>query len=234
MIYTFIADFSSLDFDKAMARQESLCDCKNDFFKSEETRICLTALERIHSTGSEKMRKERLAAYLLASYATRQITGKAAEIFWKENKKPTLKDSSCRISISHTDRLVACSLSEGSDVGVDVEKEISKSRISRLDERYFTKMNFSLKPLDVSYFFFTLSSEGSLNKSKISFIPVLDTDFSFDSGLFTAKWCTYEAMVKQGTLSKSSDYLDCKISAKADIKEIVIEKEKYYISTVSN
>lgn len=225
MIYTFIADFSSLDFDKAIAKQESLFDCKNDFYEDGEIRLCPAALERICSTGSEKLRKERLAAYLLASYAVRQTTGKTAEIFWKENKIPVLINAPYQISISHASSVVCFSMSDEGAVGVDVEEEISEDRADRLEKRYFSKMNISFEPKEVSYSFFTFSSCGEITSKEVLFLPV--TDFGF----FTAKWCTYEALIKQGSVFQN-DSLNCNLYAKADIKEVDVNGKKYYISTV--
>ena len=89
--------------------------------------VCMQ--ESIQRFSNENRRKEWLAVRVLLSY----LSEKEYEIAYCPSGKPYLKDSSCRISVSHTNGYVAVALHPLHEVGIDIERYAT--RVMKVKER---------------------------------------------------------------------------------------------------
>ncbi|MBQ8322107.1 MAG: hypothetical protein IJX92_07065 [Clostridia bacterium] len=244
MTYTFIADFRKLDINISLKEQENLKEmgvgvC--EYGKNGVIRLSDEVMERILSTKSERLKRERMAAYLLAAEATKKIIGIDPDFIWIENnKKPCLKDSPYNISISHSSDIVAFSIRDELHIGVDVEAGVLPEKAKRLEKRYFSEIDFNYMRLNVSYFFSEFSENSTLTFGKITDINsrVSDDIFLFKANYsedFTCKWCLYEAAIKcgKGFCFNKSQNKTLLLSIRSDVKKIKVKDNIFYIATVS-
>lgn len=242
MTYTFIADFRKLDINLALKEQENLKAqgvgvCQ--YGASGAIRLSDEVMARILSTKSERLKRERMAAYLLATEAAKKIIGLEPEFIWVENKKPCLKDSQYSISISHSSDIVAFSIRDELNIGVDIEARALPDRAKRLDKRYFSEIDFNYMDLKVSYSFSEISGKGTLSFGEITDTNsrVSDDIFVFKAKYnedFTCKWCLYEASIKcgKGFYFNESQNKTLLLSIRSDVKKIKVRENTYYIATV--
>ncbi len=254
MIYTLIVDISRFSAEELIEKIES--GKKYDgVIDEEETEdgfcevlpcpaLRSEVISHILGAKSEKLRRERTAAYISLSAIADDLFKKTPEISWTEYGKPFYKDENIYFSLSHCENMVAVSISDKEFVGVDIEGEISSERAERLEKRFFRETEFSVKPLNVFYMFAELSAAGCL-----CFYEILEdrgdgllfTDIDKAairpigiSESFSAKWTLSEAVMKcEGSGFSSLRELNKLLGeASADIRKVMTETEEYYLSTV--
>lgn len=97
--------------------------------------VCMQ--ESIQRFSNENRRKEWLAVRVLLSY----LSEKEYEIAYCPSGKPYLKDSSCRISVSHTNGYVAVALHPLHEVGIDIERYAT--RVMKVKERFMRENEYA-------------------------------------------------------------------------------------------
>lgn len=120
-----------------------------------------------------------------------QLTDQKNQVFLSatepQSKKPK-GSSQIHISISHSDGVIAVSLSDEGEVGVDIQSEIPSDKANRLDKRFFTSVEPTNRDLGVEYYLCTIT-ENEAKFEKISLTEPKITDFS-------SKWAFCEAVMK--------------------------------------
>jgi phosphopantetheinyl transferase len=252
MIYTVFAEISDFDAESIIKKG---CKDRPEAFSEipvlespvgsfSEVEIPLEVMKHILKANNLRLRKERCAAYYLLSALCQKIIGFVPKIEWNNIGKPCFVNTCLHFNLSHTNNMVAVTLSDQGSVGVDVEGEIEEERAARLERRFFSELSISDRPLKVQYFYCQFGPIGG------KFIP-LDECFSdcdsilkdstpiksfekiFSSESFAAKWTLFEASLKcDGGGFTSLPCLNMLLlETKADIRLIVTEGEKYYLST---
>ena len=147
MIYTIICDTRKRDFSHLIKE-----DCRierqsiPDF--PEEIR------EYIDRAKNVTIREERLVAYSTLLYSLKCLYGvENPKITREKDGKPRLVSHDIFFNISHSDGLVAVSISDKCDVGVDLQSEISPERESRLSARFLSGFSPLPHPLEISYLY---------------------------------------------------------------------------------
>ena len=122
---------------------------------------------------------------------TEQLTGQKNQDF-SSTTKPQGENSKSStqiyISISHSDGVIAVSLSDEGEVGVDIQSEIPSDKANRLDKRFFTSVQPSTSELGIEYYLCKIS-ENDAKFEKISLTEPNITDF-------ISKWTFCEAIMK--------------------------------------
>lgn len=250
MIYTVIADISSFDFEKAIAAFEC-CEDAAEIKKNIEAPLSSgkypapplrpEILEHIKDASNERFRKERCGAYILLTTVVRNVLGFMPQLLFSQNGKPYFDAKyGVYFSVTHTDNMVAVSVSDKCCVGVDAEIEISDDRAARLESRFFSGLSISVRSLDVIYSFGKIIGLGetiivdSADKDFLS-ISVADKQvFKVDQNdSFSARWTLYEASMKSGGGGFTS--LPCLeillLETKADLIKIVTKGSPHFVTT---
>ena len=254
MIYTVFAEISGLDTDSIIKkggidRPDAFPDgiiVESPEGIISDVNIPSEIMEHILQTNNPRLKKERCAAYYLLSALCQKIIGYIPKIEWSGTGKPSFVNTYLHFNLSHTNNMVAVTLSDQGAVGVDIEGEIEKERAARLERRFFSELSIFDSPLDVRYFYCELDSRCG------KFIPI-DESFSsgevasknsqsirsfkkiFSSESFAAKWTLYESSLKcDGGGFTSLPCLNMLLlETRADLRLIETEGEKYYLSTSS-
>ena len=252
MIYTVIADIKNFNADKFLEK----CVSGEDFFKIEKCRInplpssvyaspsiSAELLDHIRSVSNERLRKERCGAYLLLSAVVKNMLGFVPEVKFSQNGKPFFeREWGIYFNLSHTNDLVAVSLSDEGSVGVDAEAEISPERAARLEARFFSELSINSRPLDVRYAFCKIDESGEID------LAAVEADFSSEICIhkstvarvnytcdFGARWTLYEASLKCNGGGFTS--LPCLgmllLETKADVLRLKTDHGEYFITTAS-
>ena len=109
------------------------------------------------------------------------------------------------ISISHSDGVSAVCLSDEGCVGVDIQSEIDRSRLTRLNERFFPALYPVCTDFEVKYYFcFINEVEATLELIDLTKAEATDE---------TARWAYFESLIKLsgggfGDLKLLSDLVD--------------------------
>ena len=178
MIYTIIYDTRKRDFSHLIKE-----DCRierqsiPDF--SEEIR------EYIDKAKNSLVREERYSAYSTLLYSLKCLYGiENPRIMREKDGKPRLVSHDVFFNISHSDGLVAVSLSDKCDIGVDLQSEISPEREERLSARFLSGFSFLPHPLEISYLYLENGRFFTLD------LPMAKGD------KFTERWTTFESVLK--------------------------------------
>ena len=143
-----------------------------------------------------------------------------------ENNASDTKRLGLWISISHSDGVIAVSISDEGEVGVDIQSEISPDKAKRLDQRFLFSVDARSESLDIRYYYCSISdNEAIFTEIPLSDAKILD---------FTAKWTYSEAILKLfgrgfGDIGKLRELSK---AAKCEIREYK-GKKVYYISTAA-
>lgn len=178
MIYTIICDTRKRDFSNLIKED---CRIKRQSIPDfpEEIR------EYIDRAKNSLVREERQAAYSTLLYSLRCLYGiENPRIVREKDGKPRLISHDILFNISHSDGLVAVSISDECDVGVDLQSEISPEMEERLSERFLSGYYSLPHPLDISYLY--------LEEDKFF---TLDLPMS-DGEKITDKWTSFESVLK--------------------------------------
>ena len=106
-------------------------------FPSEEN---LEYINEIKKRGNCDSVKESLTALLLLERAVRALGGKSEGLIFSrsQNGKPFFRGGEYFFSVTHSSGLVAVAVSDGGEVGIDLEcAELTDERAARLSSRYF-------------------------------------------------------------------------------------------------
>ena len=263
MIYTFLADISRYDVEGALGAQENDGENKKTVsFSDEQTKYDTVGAfsraypapklseeikEHIKKVKNPRLMAQRGAAYTLLFSLLSGILGSEPRILWTEGGKPYLSgDEKIRFSISHTEGIVAVSISrDGASVGVDVEGEVSPERAERLDGRFFPDTQFDLLRQETEYFFCELGEGGEIlvypflyEKDRLvatrkgeNRAELCD---AFDDRCFSAKWILSEASLKCGAEIISRECIgETIIKMNADLKKMSFGDALFYIATAT-
>ena len=178
MIYTIICDTKNRDFSHLIKE-----DCRverqsiPDF--SEEIS------EYIDRAKNDTIREERYAAYSTLLYSLKCLYGVENPVIAREKDgKPRLISHDIFFNISHSDGLVAVSLSDKLDVGVDLQSEISPEIEERLSARFLSGFSPLPCPLEIEYLYLENGRFFTLD------LPMAEGD------KFTERWTTFESVLK--------------------------------------
>ena len=178
MIYTIICDTKNRDFSHLIKED---CRAKRQTIPGFFEKIS----EYIDRAKNDTIREERYAAYSTLLYSLKCLYDiENPRIMREKDGKPRLVSHDVFFNISHSDGLVAVSLSDKCDIGVDLQSEISPEREERLSARFLSGFSSLPHPLEISYLylendrFFTLDLPLS-NGEKI-----------------TDKWTSFESVLK--------------------------------------
>lgn len=187
MIYTVISDIN--EFKSARESAE-----KRDCHSWQPLTLIPSELRSyIENSGSDEVRIERLAAYSTLFFTLNKLYGeKCFGIARTPDGKPYLtedgRSSDIRISISHSDGLVAVSISDEYEIGVDIQSEIEPARAQRLEKRFFSNINIKEDAFSQELLYLDFSG-ASLDLKKVE---ISDNDLDE----FTKKWAFCESNMK--------------------------------------
>lgn len=133
--------------------------------------------EKISSVKNHIRKKEIYSTELLI----KELCGKNSEIFYDENGKPHLKNSTKKISISHSHKYVAAIIEKRFETGIDIQKITPK--ILKIQKKFLHKkeLEFIAK-----------------NKNKLEIIHVI----------WGAKECLYKAHGKGKIIFSENIFVD--------------------------
>lgn len=146
-----------------------------------------------------------------------------------EYGKPYLADSNIRISLSHSNGVVAVCISDEGEVGVDLQTMIEPERAERLKERFFTSLQVKNESISTEYYYCDLSGEDA------EIYSITLPDFQPCEADFSARWVSAESIMKlighgfadadkTGTLAEVS---------RTEIKTVDLGKKYYLAVSVS-
>ena len=107
-----------------------------------------------------------------------------------EYGKPYLADSNIRISLSHSNGVVAVCISDEGEVGVDLQTQIEPERAERLKERFFTSLQVKNESISTEYYYCDLSGEDA------EIYSITLPDFQPCEADFSARWVSAESIMK--------------------------------------
>lgn len=248
MIYTIISDLSQLDNIYTQDR-----DCR--YARQPLSLISKDIREYIDSTKNEQLRKERLLAYttlfafLSHSYGIenafieRNEYGKPYFKIYKEKldleEEKTLKSISIEktkndhnkilenlhINLSHSDGLVAVTLSDEGEVGVDIQVDISEEKKEKLATRFFKNITVKSEKIGVKYLYFTIEEE------KYKFTQVNPENCDENDAI--SRWTYAESVLKlDGKGFKNIEKIEKKSKkTRSEGKKIEKNQKKYVFFT---
>ncbi len=257
MIYTVFAEISSLN-TEGIINKGGIDRPEN--FKENYIKGCLCGdfstlsipveiKEHIFKANDPDLRKERCAAYYLLVAICQKLIGFMPKIDWNNSGKPKFVNNCLYFNLSHTNNMVAVTLSDSCAVGVDVEVEIGKERAERLERRFFSDLTISDRPIDVEYFccqfdsfgggrFIPMDScdllnEKGENMNGKNLFPIKNFKKIYSTDSFSAKWTLYEASLKcdGGGFTSLPCLSMLLLETKADTRLIETDCLKYYLST---
>ena len=252
MIYTVFADISSFDTEQILKR--GALPRPEYIEKNEKQSLLLSpgiietpmlapeVIDRINKATNPDVKKQRCSSYLLLCALCNKALGYVPKITWTNSGKPKFVNNSLYFNISHTNGIVAVSISDEGAVGVDVEGLIDEARAARLEKRFFSELSISDRPLSVCYYVCRFLDDGMaelvcIDKDNEENADSEDSSIEFkrihSSEHFSAKWTLYEASLKcdgGGFIS-----LPCLnmllLECKADLRKFKIADKEYYLTT---
>ncbi|MCT4615567.1 MAG: 4'-phosphopantetheinyl transferase superfamily protein [Marinifilaceae bacterium] len=96
--------------------------------------------EYYNSLRNEGRKKEFLGARILKN----EIIGEDYIIEYNSERKPTIKNSDYKIYISHTNQIVAVSISKIKDIAIDMEK--LSTRVERVKHKFLSELELAFIP----------------------------------------------------------------------------------------
>ena len=214
MIYTVICDTRNRDFshlikeDCRIARQ-SIPDFPEEI------------KEYIDRAKNSIAREERYVAYSTLLYSLKCLYGiENPKIVREKDGKPRLAYHDVFFNISHSDGLVAVSLCDRCDIGVDLQSEISPDREARLSNRFLSEFSPLPCPLDISYLYLENDS-----------FFMLDLPLSTGEKI-TEKWTSFESVLKLSGdgFAAASDAHNLAQNVKTDTRVIKLDNSLFSLS----
>ena len=178
MIYTIICDTKNRDFSHLIKE-----DCRVE--RQSIPGFSEEISEYIDRAKNDTIREERYAAYSTLLYSLKCLYGvENPKITREKDGKPRLISHDIFFNISHSDGLVAVSLSDKCDLGVDLQSEISPEREERLSARFLSGFSPLPCPLEIEYLYLENGRFFTLD------LPMAKGD------KFTERWTTFESVLK--------------------------------------
>ena len=214
MIYTIICDTKNRDFSHLIKE-----DCRverqsiPDF--PEEIR------EYIERAKNATIREERLAAYSTLLYSLKCLYGiENPKITREKDGKPRIISHDIFFNISHSDGLVAVSISDKCDVGVDLQTEISPEREERLSARFLSGFTPLPCSLEIEYLYLENGRFFTLD------LPMAKGD------KFTERWTSFESVLKLSGdgFGAANNARILSQNVKTDTRVIKIDDTLFYLS----
>ena len=217
MIYTVITNIEKMD-------------CRA--LRQSEVFISKNIIGYIENTSNQAQKKARFCAYASLFFALRDIYAeKNADICFSEDGKPYLIncDKKIYISISHCNTLSAVCLSDNGEIGIDIQDEIDAVRAMRLQNRFFTNLNFknNLKSENKIFVFQFCEDKFTLTEGNESHL-----NFNDNVGDFTEKWSLAESLLKcQGTgFGGAADVIEIQKSCYSSTVRLMAENKAFALS----
>ena len=178
MIYTIICDTKNRDFTHLIKE-----DCRVE--RQSIPGFSEEISEYIDRAKNDTIREERYSAYSTLLYSLKCLYGvENPKITREKGGKPRIISHDIFFNISHSDGLIAVSLSDKLDVGVDLQSEISPEREERLSARFLSGFSPLPCPLEIEYLYLKNGRFFTLD------LPMAKGD------KFTEKWTTFESVLK--------------------------------------
>ena len=138
----------------------------------------------------------------------------------EKDGKPRLVSHSIFFNISHSDGLVAVSISDKCDVGVDLQSEISPEREERLSARFLSGFSPLPCPLEIEYLYLESGRLFTLD------LPMAEGE------KFTERWTTFESVLKLSGdgFGAASDVEKIAQNGKTDTRVIMIDNTLFSLS----
>ena len=170
------SDIDGGEYKNADGRSENYCSPLYRQEKSTVTLPCSAAAEKYQKNEDYKTEK-----------AVDQKNKDLSATTQAESEKNKAAKQIC-ISISHSNGVIAVSLSDEGEVGVDIQGDISPDRAARLDKRFFSTVQAVGSKLNVEYYLCKIT-ENEAKFEKISLTEPKTTDFN-------SKWVFCESVMK--------------------------------------
>ncbi len=124
---------------------------------------------RYQKLKNEVRKKEWLCTRLLI----KKLCGEEKTVVYNKNGKPSLKDNSYQISISHTKNYVAVLLHPSLEVGIDIEKH--SDRVLKLKEKFMS--NSEINNIDSFQIIEHVLLHWSAKETLFKILPETEVDF---------------------------------------------------------
>ncbi len=188
MIYTVISDINNF---KSALESVQKRDCHDKW--QPLTLIPNNVILYIENGRSDEVKLERLTAYSTLFFALFELYGKNdVGLCRTDSGKPYLVEngeaSKIRVSLSHSDGLVAVALSDECEIGVDIQSEIDDSRAERLEKRFFADINIKEEFFSQKLLYLNFSDSDTR-------LSEMEKPEKCSSG-FTEKWAYCESLLK--------------------------------------
>lgn len=150
--------------------------------------------EFVCSTKNDSLRVERYLAYTSLLCGLKAFFGidNASVMKDSEGKPRLLYDTKnkpeIQIGISHSDGIVAVSISDEGEIGVDIQCKISAERSERLKDRFFGDVEVHSEDIGIKYYYCHISENEALLEEM-----VLE---NADSQDYTTRWAYSESVMK--------------------------------------
>ena len=181
MIYSILFDTKQ--------RENSIIK-KNDCRPVRQSVLALPTeiFEYVKSAKNELVRDERYAAYttLLASLKC-FFNVENPIICHQKNEKPSLISHNIFFNISHCDGIVAVTISDTNEVGVDIQNEPDERSRERLKERFLSELFPVDSDLDIKYYLAQMDGNDFL---------FYESTLSTYKDSFSYKWAVMESLMK--------------------------------------
>ena len=230
MIYTFLSDIRKMK-DLVKGGVENIDGLLSN-------RAPESVKKYVAETNNISVKIEKIGAYNTLISALGLFFGSANfEIERTEYGKPKLLNpdgsfSGIYMNISHCKNLCAVTLSDESEVGVDVQDTVNKDRAQRLEKRFFDGIKLPRKYPEIEYMMYFSDKNGVMHYADLpELLCVTDKYFIGD---FSAKWVLGEAALKcdgRG-FSAVADIEKMLAERKAEIIKIKIGNDIYRVATV--
>ena len=148
----------------------------------------------IKNTKHEKLREERYLAYtsLLSGLKAFFSIDNATVAKDREGKPYLVYDTEnhpeIHIGISHSEGMVAVSLSDEGEIGVDIQRKIPDKLVKRLSNRFFGDIEVHSENIGIKYYFCYVSENEALLEETI-----LE---NADHKEYTTRWAYSESILK--------------------------------------
>lgn len=190
--------------------------------------------EYISKTSNENLKNERFCAYVSLFSALKQFFDLDSPIIKRaESGKPYLDNSpDIYFNISHSNGVVALTISSEGQVGVDVQSETNDEKQERLEKRFLSdikipnqKEQTTTKNQKINYYI------SKINGESIEFCKIHLNNA--DPEVFTSKWTYAESIIKLtgNGFADISNVSAIAENSKTSIKKFSVDNTKFALST---
>lgn len=181
----------------------------------------------IDETKNEKLKNERFCAYVVLFSALKAFFDLDSQTIERASDgKPYFPENEkIFFNISHSEGVVAVTISDEGEVGVDLQQESDSSRQERLEKRFVSGLKIHTNDPKICYLLCQISNDGT------EFSGIEPCDCVRDD--FLAKWVYAESLIKlSGGGFKDISLVD-RIAENTiiELKEFSVENKKYALST---